>query len=124
MEYRKNSYTPRERVDDDMLLRILDEEEPIRCAYGSTRKNNMSYRQNGSNCVMPRMENSGNGNNGSCCTENCAKENCLSGYSLAMVYTPDQEWRELYSEEDAIAHGTLFTELFKPFYHGCSGNCR
>lgn len=38
---------------------------------------------------------------------------------LAMVYSPYQCWRMLYSEEDALAHGTLFEELYKPLEDGC-----
>ncbi len=33
---------------------------------------------------------------------------------LAMVYSPYQCWRMLYSPMDALAHGTLFEELYKP----------
>lgn len=36
------------------------------------------------------------------------------GVQLAMVYAPMQSFCKLYSEEDALAHGTLFEELFKP----------
>jgi orotidine-5'-phosphate decarboxylase len=32
----------------------------------------------------------------------------LSGYPLASVYAPIQEWRELYDEERALKAGTLF----------------
>ena len=39
----------------------------------------------------------------------------LVGYPLASVYAPLQEWRELYDEERALAQGTLFAELDKPF---------
>ena len=36
--------------------------------------------------------------------------------SLAMVYAPIQEWTCLMeTPEDALHHGTLFHELFKPF---------
>ena len=35
--------------------------------------------------------------------------------SLAMVYSPLQEWRCALSPSDALAHGTLFAELVKPF---------
>ena len=38
---------------------------------------------------------------------------------LAMVYSPYQCWRMLYSEEDALMHGTLFEELYKPLEDGC-----
>lgn len=33
---------------------------------------------------------------------------------LAMVYSPKQAWRLLYSSADALSHGTLFEELYKP----------
>lgn len=38
---------------------------------------------------------------------------------LAMVYSPYQCWRMLYSETDALRHGTLFEELYKPLEDGC-----
>ncbi len=41
------------------------------------------------------------------------------GLQLAMVYSPYQSWRMLLSPEDALAHGTLFEELYKPFRGGC-----
>lgn len=34
--------------------------------------------------------------------------------SLAMVYSPYQCFRMTYSPEDALMHGTLFEELYKP----------
>ena len=36
------------------------------------------------------------------------------GVQLAMVYAPMQSFRKLYSEADALRHGTLFEELYKP----------
>ena len=42
----------------------------------------------------------------------------LEGKSLAMVYSPKQYWRKLYTPEDAMLHGTLFMELDKPFLGG------
>ena len=38
---------------------------------------------------------------------------------LAMVYSPYQCFRMLYNESDALAHGTLFEELYKPLEDGC-----
>ncbi len=35
-------------------------------------------------------------------------------HQLAMVYSPYQCWRMLYSPDDALKHGTLFEELYKP----------
>lgn len=33
---------------------------------------------------------------------------------LAMMYSPYQCWHMLYSPDDALAHGTMFRELYKP----------
>ena len=39
----------------------------------------------------------------------------LRGYPLAMVYSPIQEWRELYDNEMGLSRGTIFKELDLPF---------
>ncbi len=36
--------------------------------------------------------------------------------SLAMAYVPFQDFVELYEPDEALAQGTLFRELDKPFY--------
>ena len=41
---------------------------------------------------------------------------CLDGMSLAMVYAPCQTFDSLYSAEEALGRGTLFTALDKPFW--------
>lgn len=38
----------------------------------------------------------------------------LEGNALAMVYSPKQYWRKLYSPADALSRGTLFAELDLP----------
>ncbi len=132
MEYRKNYNTPRERIDDDMLLRILNEEDVGCCSYGDSNANarKRSSKVECGNAVrqsrnVSRQEVKPDGSSkGECCDDACAKKNCLSGYHLAMSYTPDQEWQHLYCDEDAMSHGTIFTELYKPFFHGCNGSCR
>ncbi|MBE6580911.1 MAG: spore coat associated protein CotJA [Ruminococcaceae bacterium] len=40
----------------------------------------------------------------------------MSGRSLAMVYSPCQEFEGLYEGAAALAAGTIFRELEKPFY--------
>lgn len=40
----------------------------------------------------------------------------LAGESLAMVYSPLQEFDNLYEPEKALCAGTLFKELEKPFW--------
>lgn len=39
----------------------------------------------------------------------------LRDYPLAMVYSPIQEWRELYDNETGLTRGTIFKELDLPF---------
>ena len=39
---------------------------------------------------------------------------CLDAKPLAYLYAPDQMFRLLYSANDALKHGTLFEELYKP----------
>ena len=50
---------------------------------------------------------------------NDAIRNENAPHQLAMVYSPYQCWRRLYSEMDALSHGTLFEELYKPLEDGC-----
>lgn len=45
---------------------------------------------------------------------------CLDDMPLAYVYAPSQKFRMLYSAADALKHGTLFEELYKPM--GVYGN--
>lgn len=49
--------------------------------------------------------------NGECAMD---ENSTLHGLPLAYAYVPIQRWRMLYSPEDALAHGTLFEELYKP----------
>ena len=45
---------------------------------------------------------------------NCGGGGCLDEALLAYVYAPNQKFRMLYSAHDALSHGTLFEELYKP----------
>ena len=45
----------------------------------------------------------------------------LQGYPLAMVYSPYQNWQNLYTPDVALEKGTLFAELDLPIE---SANCR
>ena len=49
----------------------------------------------------------------SLCTA-CQPDGVADDRSLAMVYSPKQQFRSLYSHEEAMKHGTLFEELYKP----------
>ena len=45
---------------------------------------------------------------------NCGGGGCLGEMPLAYVYAPNQTFRMLYTANDAMKHGTLFEELYKP----------
>ena len=49
-----------------------------------------------------------------------AKPNAEEPYdpSLAMVYSPKQEFHRLYEAEEGLSKGTVFCELYKPFWAG------
>ena len=69
------------------------------CSRNNVGQNgNTDARQNG-NTV-------GNGN--------CGGTGCVDAFPLAYVYAPNQSFRMLYSAEEALKHGTLFEELYKP----------
>ena len=47
---------------------------------------------------------------------------CRGNAALASVYSPYQEYRELFDSMSALSNGTLFKELYKPLKGGsCNG---
>ncbi len=80
--------------------------------------------------LAPRMESGG----GCGCTtapesglcrgqEGCGEGSWgLSGYPLAMVYAPCQDFRALYDPATGLSRGTLFSELDLPL-GGTEGGC-
>lgn len=44
----------------------------------------------------------------------CGGTGAIDSFPLAYVYAPNQNFRMLYSAEEALKHGTLFEELYKP----------
>ena len=68
-------------------------------------------------------------NNGGCgCCEGGGNNgdrggiDCLGGLSLAMVYSPCQEFEDLYDHNEGLRRGTIFRALDKPF-SGRRGGC-
>ena len=58
------------------------------------------------------------GNRRSCAgtrESDCSNYFITLGAPLAAVYSPIQVWRGVYSEAQALARGTLFADLDKPF---------
>ena len=84
-----DTLTPRDRISDTMLRRMLDDAD-----------------HGGSGC---------NGN-GKCNTATPTRGSWgLKDYPLALVYAPLQVFRNLYDRETALQKGTLFSELDLPF---------
>lgn len=44
--------------------------------------------------------------------------------SLAMVYSPEQYWGQLYTPEEGLERGTLFEGLYKPWQPDCKEDDR
>lgn len=50
MDYRKNMNTPRDMVDDEMLLRLMREAEPVAATFGGNVRRENRRRSNTGNC--------------------------------------------------------------------------
>jgi hypothetical protein len=50
------------------------------------------------------------------CTGSPCENPTLAGQSLAMVYSPLQEFDNLYEPDAGLCAGTIFRELEKPFW--------
>ena len=88
-----DTLTPKDRIGDEMLRRMLDS------------------NQSRPPMDLPPRE---------CCEKEDAS--CLPrggwglrDYPVVMVYAPLQEFRNLYDLENALSHGTIFRELDLPF---------
>ena len=114
-EYRSNCGAPRSACGCEQ-----HENENARCLDERIQRDRCG---NGDVCLIderPRYERCGCGAPG--------REHSfgLRGYPLASVYSPLQEFHELYDPETALKRGTIFKELDLPFYGGCSdseGKC-
>ena len=84
-----------------------------------------SPSSNGGGCGCDGYENGGvdgrmSGNNGTnggaqgIAENGCGGTSCIDTFPLAYVYAPNQTFRLLYSASEALKHGTLFEELYKP----------
>ncbi len=144
MEYKNRCSSPLDMADGEILNDILGDSctgygESRRAANSDTGCScNTGCSRNEQRRVTPQRDNrrSTRGERSGCscgqsrerdettreesgCGRGCMTDRRLESFPLAMVYSPDQEWRELYSEEEALAHGTMFKELELPFYPAC-----
>ena len=128
MKVKNENFTPRERINREMLDRMLAEEarrdacemtppSPIAsypCAAAvhvcpKCGKNTPVQMREKADCAADRRI-AADTPSGICRTP------VYPGVSLAMVYSPCQAFDDLYDVEAALSHGTIFKELDKPFY--------
>ncbi len=84
------------------------------CSCGSTRE-----ARNSCSCGDGRSR------DGDCdtdCNHGAENTGILDGKSLAMVYSPYQNFESLYDPRQGLCNGTIFYGLHKPFY-GDGRNC-
>ena len=84
--------TPRERVDDSVLRRMLG----------------------GADGLLPPAEAEPR-RELPCDPDNAQGTHPMNHISLGMVYCPPQQWREVYDVETALSRGTMFRELDMPW---------
>ena len=130
MKVKNENFTPRERINREMLDRMLADEarrdacetnpsSPIPtypCAAAphscpSCPQRSVQQTRTKPECAADRRRNvSDTSGTGICRTP------VYPGVSLAMVYSPCQAFEDLYEVDIALLHGTIFKELDKPFY--------
>ena len=124
--YRMNPYnrsTPRDRLDPRMLDRISDDYNRRALSDCGCENARIAPR-----AVCPSCEQNANARNemqNNCGCNNIGEDYAGEfNYALAMVYSPVQEFQNLYCEEEGLKAGTIFKELDKPFYGPkCHGGC-
>jgi hypothetical protein len=110
MNSKNENFTPRERVDAQLLSQLLAECDGIPCSVTA------SARPNGG-CPSCRLTPSGSRG----IQPVRPRENReTDGISLAMVYSPAQEFDDLYDPEEGLYRGTIFVKLDKPLREGCN----
>lgn len=113
-----NCSSPRDRLDERLLERLSEQRASSCRGYDKTRVARNCGCNNTQTTTAPVTNNS-------CECEYNEYASESFNYSLAMVYSPYQEWQNIYCEEEGFVAGTIFKELDKPFYGPkCSGgNC-
>lgn len=106
----------------------VDERQGRRLCDGTLREDAYDNGAQGRHVTRNENANSMNGCN-NMSGSGCGNGNGgwgLKSYPLAMVYSPLQEFREVYEPDVALERGTMFAELDLPFEGGKSGKggCR
>ncbi len=125
MNFMQSDYrTPRERVGEALLRRVLDEDmdgQGSSGGYDRPSHENMADYEREVSCCGGRKYYFDE-------PKDAARRQTwgLSDYPLAMVYVPLQTWRGLYDPVTGHDRGTIFRELDKPLevLGGRGGCCR
>jgi hypothetical protein len=137
---------PRERVDENLLRRIISDnkigESEGGQDYNSRHANVARGVRNAAATSVSTTFGGGNSDAGCCASgggegkygwngpEAGRRTWGLAGYPLGSTYAPLQEWRGLYDLETGYNRGTIFRELDLPFLAAAGtggvrgGNCR
>ena len=106
--------------------RMTRDSERSGCGCGNERMIRNSWRS-GYGRSDYRMTRTDTYEHGGC---GCGTDNGSWGlheHPLAIVYSPQQVWRNVYDPEEGMEHGTIFAELDLPFYGNDNmrgGGCR
>ena len=134
MEYHNYNKTPIDRIDEVLMKEL----EKLDCCNSENRitgpkKNtgysnqschgkNLYYNTNNEKCDLKETGYTCKfkKNNNCCKPNNCSCEKFvqpdLSSYPLSMIYSPYQEFDDLYELEEGFNKGTIFRKLDYPFY--------
>jgi hypothetical protein len=151
--YNNDNRTPRDRLSEGFISELLasevqgfvNSEHDCHGALCGDRNKVCRFNDAGAIRVMPTAEVKPETDTCQCddscsCENNCQNDNVcgcglcsdftapkLTGVPLAMVYSPYQEWENLYTPEEGHARGTIFKCLDMPFYPTgcfCKSQCR
>lgn len=90
--------TPRDRINEQFMRRLLENEHGYADNCGCT------------GCNMPQVQQRRNN-----IPDNPPPCRVPEGQPLAMVYSPCQIWRGVYDPETGLKNGTIFKELNNPW---------
>ena len=116
--------TPRDRVSDEFIRRLVEQEgQSMNSARACRACEEAEARGSLYNASMTQRNMQGYGcrNKETTCTdtdsacEGIARCRMLEGQPLAMVYSPCNVWRGIYAPDMALRRGTMFQELDKPW---------
>jgi len=108
MNTKNENFTPRERVDAEFLEKLLRENDSEEMLPASAAPQMRTCDSCASRRTAPRRTPAPRNNNAPC-----------SAPSLAMVYSPKQEFTDLFEPEEGLWRGTIFMQLDKPLNAGC-----